>query len=106
MSEKKSAEQIAGHLAQLNGWELKAQGKQSKICRTFKFADFTAAFSFMAAVAIEAEKMNHHPEWSNVYATVEIALTTHDAGGLTEKDFTLAERIDRRARALGTDDHG
>lgn len=59
-----------------------------------EFYDFSQAFAFMTRVAMEAEKANHHPEWSNVYATVTIRLSTHDAGGLTEKDFHLAQRIE------------
>lgn len=67
------------------------------ITRTFKFADFSAAWGFMCRVALQAERMDHHPEWSNVYNTVVITLTTHDAGGLTQKDVDLAGFIDRLA---------
>lgn len=66
----------------------------NKISRTFQFPDFVRAFSFMTAVALVAEKQNHHPEWSNCYGKVTIGLTTHDAGGLTIKDFELAKQID------------
>ncbi len=62
--------------------------------KSFKFKDFTAAFGFMTQVALIAEKMDHHPEWSNVYNKVEITLTTHSAGGVTELDLTLAKAID------------
>lgn len=66
-----------------------------KLCRTFTFKDFSAAFAFMTRVAFLAEKQNHHPEWTNVYSTVRIALSTHDAGGaVTEKDRKLAASID------------
>ena len=65
------------------------------ITRQFKFADFAQAFGFMASVAIIAEKMDHHPEWSNVYNRVDILLTTHDADGLSERDAKLAEAIER-----------
>ena len=66
-----------------------------KLCRTFTFKDFSAAFAFMTRVAFLAEKQNHHPEWTNVYNTVRIALSTHDAGGaVTEKDRKLAASID------------
>ncbi|RTL66071.1 MAG: 4a-hydroxytetrahydrobiopterin dehydratase [Hyphomicrobiales bacterium] len=65
------------------------------ITRTFKFKDFNAAFGFMTRLALVAEKMDHHPEWANVYNRVEITLSTHDAGGLTELDVTLAEAADR-----------
>ena len=68
-----------------------------KITKTFKFADFIEAFSWMSAMAIVAEKMNHHPEWFNVYNRVEVTLTTHDASGLTALDVTLAEAMETRA---------
>jgi 4a-hydroxytetrahydrobiopterin dehydratase len=71
------------------------------ITRTFVFADFVAAFGFMSQVALVAERMDHHPEWSNVYKTVNVLLTTHDASGLTQKDVDLALAMDRIARALG-----
>jgi 4a-hydroxytetrahydrobiopterin dehydratase len=67
-----------------------------KLCRTFRFADFSEAFAFMTRVALVAEKMRHHPEWSNAWNTVEIRLSTHDAGGaITDKDRRLAVAIDR-----------
>lgn len=65
------------------------------ITRTFTFADFSEAFAFMARVALLAEKADHHPEWSNVWNRVDIALTTHDAGGLSHKDVAMAEAIER-----------
>ena len=65
--------------------------------KTFVFADFNEAFGFMARAALIAEKMNHHPEWSNVYKRVTVVLTTHEAGGLTERDIALAEAMDRIA---------
>ena len=72
--------------------------KDNKLQKSFKFSDFTEAFGFMTKVAIEAEKMNHHPEWSNVYNSVNIQLSTHDAGVIvTEKDHQLAEIIDKLA---------
>jgi len=67
------------------------------ICRTFAFKDFNAAFGFMVRVALLAEQMNHHPEWTNVWNRVEVTLSTHDAGGLTELDLKLAEAMDRIA---------
>jgi 4a-hydroxytetrahydrobiopterin dehydratase len=67
------------------------------ISRTFKFADFSAAFGFMTRVALAAEKLDHHPEWQNVWNRVEITLSTHDAGGLTERDIKLAKIIDKLA---------
>lgn len=67
------------------------------ITRKFVFADFNAAFGFMARVALKAEKMDHHPEWTNIYRTVEVTLTTHDTGGLTSKDLLLAQIMDEIA---------
>lgn len=67
----------------------------NQLCRTFKFKNFSEAFAFMTRVAIEAEKMDHHPQWSNVYNKVEISLCTHDAGDIiTDKDYALAKAID------------
>lgn len=72
------------------------QEQDNKLVRDFQFADFSEAFAFMTRVALIAEKMDHHPWWSNVYNKVRIELTTHDAGNIvTEKDRTLAEKIDR-----------
>jgi len=84
-------------LAKLSGWRL-AEGRDA-IQKTFIFNDFNQAFGFMARVALVAEKMDHHPEWSNVYKTVEVTLSSHDAGGLTERDIELAEAMDRIAAA-------
>ena len=66
----------------------------NKLYKKFQFKNFSEAFAFMTRVAIEAEKMNHHPEWSNVYNKVAITLNTHDAGGVTQKDITLATKIE------------
>ena len=90
------AQAIAG----LNGWRVD-DGDRPAIARSLRFADFNAAFGFMARVALKAEVMDHHPEWSNVYNRVEILLTTHDAGGVTDKDVTLARFIDETAAAMG-----
>ncbi len=79
-------------LATLDRWALDEDGKA--IRRQFAFDDFVQAFGFMTRVALLAEKADHHPEWSNVYNKVDIRLTTHDAGGLTEKDVKLAQAID------------
>lgn len=79
-------------VAKLSGWKREEDGKA--IAKTFVFKDFNAAFGFMARVALVAEKMDHHPEWKNVYKTVEVRLTTHDAGGLTERDLKLAAAMD------------
>ena len=68
--------------------------ERDAIHKTFKFKDFVAAFGFMSKVALIAEKMDHHPEWANVYNRVDVTLTTHSAGGVTHKDITLAQAID------------
>lgn len=74
------------------GWTL--EDSEQAISKEFRFADFNAAFGWMARAALIAEKMDHHPEWSNVYNRVQVRLTTHDAGGLTALDVTLATRMD------------
>jgi 4a-hydroxytetrahydrobiopterin dehydratase len=79
-------------LAGLTNWTIDKAGKS--IHRELKFADFSTAWGFMNRVALAAESQNHHPEWSNVWNTVNITLSTHDAGGLTDKDITLARAID------------
>lgn len=79
-------------LARLTGWT-KVNGREA-ITKVFTFKDFNAAFGFMTRVALAAEKMDHHPEWSNVYRTVTVTLSTHDADGLTERDIRLAEAMD------------
>ncbi|ABD53355.1 4a-hydroxytetrahydrobiopterin dehydratase [Jannaschia sp. CCS1] len=79
-----------------SGWE-DVQGRDA-IHKTFVFKNFTRAFGWMTQVAIVAEKMDHHPEWSNVYKTVEVTLATHDVGGLSELDVTLAQKMDRLAQ--------
>ncbi|MFN3352572.1 MAG: 4a-hydroxytetrahydrobiopterin dehydratase [Brevundimonas sp.] len=84
----------------LTGWR-PADDPRPAIARSLRFADFNAAFGFMARVALVAEKMDHHPEWSNVYNRVEVLLTTHDAGGVTGKDVELARFIDRAAEEMG-----
>lgn len=79
-------------LAELPAWTLRADGLA--IERRFQFKDFVEAFGFMARVAIQAEKADHHPEWFNVYNRVDITLTTHDAGGLSTRDLALARTIE------------
>jgi 4a-hydroxytetrahydrobiopterin dehydratase len=83
----------------LEGWALAQDGLS--IARTFTFRNFSEAFAFMTRSALAAEKLNHHPEWSNVYKTVDVRLTTHDAGGLTELDFKLAKRMNAFAAKQG-----
>ena len=87
MSEKEVASYLGIHLKK---WSL----SEATIRRDFKFRDFPEAFSFMTAVAFEAEKMNHHPEWNNVYNKVSIALSTHEPTGITQHDMDLALKID------------
>ena len=82
-------------LAKLTGWS-EVDGRDA-IFKKFTFKDFNEAFGFMARAALVAEKMDHHPEWFNVYKTVEVTLATHDAGGVTERDIKLAEAMDRIA---------
>jgi len=89
MADRLSSREIQDKLANLDGWSV-AEGK---LTRDFKFADFVRAFGFMASAAIEAEKLNHHPEWSNVYNKVTVNLVTHEAKGLTLLDFELAEKM-------------
>ena len=93
MTEKLSDEDRAALLS--NGWEM-VDGRDA-IHKTYVFANFVEAFGFMTRAALWAEKLNHHPEWSNVYKTVEVTLTTHDTGGLSELDAKLAAKMDRLA---------
>ena len=81
----------------LPGWS--AAGERDAIVKSFRFADFNAAFGFMSRVALLAEKLDHHPEWSNVYNRVEVLLATHDAEGVTELDITMARFMDEAAGA-------
>jgi 4a-hydroxytetrahydrobiopterin dehydratase len=88
---KLSGDARASALAKIPGWS-EVSGRDA-IARKFTFKDFNEAFGFMTRAALVAEKMDHHPEWSNVYRTVEVTLSTHDAGGLTEKDIALAQAM-------------
>jgi 4a-hydroxytetrahydrobiopterin dehydratase len=90
---KLDADDVTRRLAALPGWTL----RDGKLHRTFVFANFAAAFRFMTAVAAEAERLDHHPEWCNVYDRVTIDLVTHDASGLTALDFELAASAQRLA---------
>jgi 4a-hydroxytetrahydrobiopterin dehydratase len=87
------AEDVHRRLTELPGWSMRS----GKLHRDYKFADFVEAFGFMASVALIAERLNHHPEWSNVWSSVTVDLTTHDAGGITAKDFALAAAMERLA---------
>lgn len=95
MAEKLDEAARGAALAELTGW-LPA-GDRDAIERTFKFKTFNEAFGFMTRVALKAEQMNHHPEWFNVYNRVEVSLTTHDCGGLSELDVKLAKFMDKVA---------
>lgn len=85
--------EIEGRLTELPAWSLRG----GKLCRELKFADFGEAFGFMTRVALIAETLGHHPDWTNVWNRVSIELSTHDVGGLSAKDFDLAARIDQVA---------
>ena len=100
MAEAPSHPLAARVAAELPGWQFDA-ARGGLIRREFRFADFVQAFAFMTRVALVAEKHDHHPEWSNVYNRVSIVLTTHDAGGLTEKDLALARAADAAFAASG-----
>jgi 4a-hydroxytetrahydrobiopterin dehydratase len=91
MADKLSAAARKSALAGLAGWT-EVSGRDA-IARTFTFRDFNEAFGFMSRVALVAEKSDHHPEWRNVYKTVEVVLSTHDAGGVTNKDIELAKAM-------------
>jgi 4a-hydroxytetrahydrobiopterin dehydratase len=95
-SEKLSSEVIDSKLAELDSWTLDTDS----LTRLFVFKNFVEAFAFMTQVAVLAEAMNHHPEWSNVYNRVDIHLTTHDVGGLSERDFLLAQKINTLFNSL------
>ncbi len=97
MVETLSAEARAAGLSELSGWAV-VEGRDA-IERSFVFKNFSEAWGFMSRVALAAEKLDHHPEWVNVYNRVAITLSTHDCGGLSERDLALARRIDRIADA-------
>ena len=94
-SEKEAEHKMSA--VDLKGWAFNNNG----IEKEYSFENFVQAFAFMTSGAIWAEKQNHHPEWSNVYNKVEVRLTTHDSGGLTDKDFSLAEKFDREYDRYG-----
>ena len=99
MAERLSAEARKSALQGLSGWS-EAPGREA-IAKTFTFKDFNEAFGFMARAALAAEKLDHHPEWSNVYNKVEVTLATHDAGGVTQLDIDLAKAMNAIAKQLG-----
>ncbi len=87
---------LEAQIAALDNWERRGD----RLYKQFRFADFVSAFGWMAQMALVAERMNHHPEWSNVYNRVEVELTTHDSGGISERDVALAHAMDRAAAKL------
>ena len=89
--QKMTSAQIEAELKNLHGWEL----KNEKLHRELKFKNFVQAFGFMTQIAILAESMDHHPEWSNVYSRVTIDLTTHEAGGISQRDIELVQKINQ-----------
>jgi 4a-hydroxytetrahydrobiopterin dehydratase len=93
--QKLTGESRKAALAKLPGWS-EVPGRDA-IAKTFTFRNFSEAFGFMTRAALVAEKLDHHPEWFNVYKTVDVTLSTHDAGGLTERDVKLAEAMDKIA---------
>ncbi len=93
--QKLSDADIQTKLSDIPGWAVAA----GKLHREYKFKDFVQAFGFMTSAALVAESMNHHPEWFNVYGTVNVDLATHDVGGITELDFTLAGKMEELATA-------
>src|SRR6187399_376676 len=99
MVERLTAGARQAALAELPGWS-ETPGREA-IARTFTFRDFNEAFGFMSRAALVAEKADHHPEWRNVYKTVEVVLATHDAGGVTKLDIQLAKTMNAIARQFG-----
>lgn len=95
--EKLTTDSVKTHMNDLDGWSM-VEGREA-IYKTFTFKNFIQAFGFMTQSAIIAEKIDHHPEWSNVYKTVEVTLATHDVDGLTDLDFKLAKAMDKIAQS-------
>lgn len=98
MTERLNVDERKAALAGLDGWS-EFEGRDA-IARTFVFRNFNEAFGFMTRVALVAEKNDHHPEWRNVYKTVEVVLTTHDSGGVTGRDIALAQAMNKIAAAI------
>lgn len=96
MSDKLTGEALESALAELDGWS-RAEGREA-ITKSFRFDDFNAAFGWMARAALMAERMDHHPEWFNVYNRVEVTLSSHDVDGLSARDFRLAAFLDSLPR--------
>jgi 4a-hydroxytetrahydrobiopterin dehydratase len=93
MVEKMTDTEILQALENIDSWDL--NDEQTSISKTFKFKNFSQAWAFMSRAALLAEKMNHHPEWFNVYNRVDVTLNTHDVGGLSEHDFKMARLMDK-----------
>ena len=92
MTKKLNVEDRSSAIAKLKMWQ--DDEEKNAISKSFKFKDFNEAFAFMTRIAMESEKTNHHPEWSNIYNTVDITLTSHDVGGVSERDLAMARYID------------
>lgn len=95
MAEKLNSQTVRESLDSLSGWTI-AEGREA-IAKSFKFKDFSAAWAFVSRAALLAEKMNHHPEWFNVYNKVDVTLSTHDAGGITDLDLKMAAALNKYA---------
>ena len=93
---KLSKKEVTNKLKRLSGWKL-VKGRNA-ITKTFRFKNFTEAFGWMTSMALYAEKKDHHPEWFNVYSTVEVTLSTHDAGGVTNLDLDMAREMNRTSK--------
>ena len=93
---KLSKTEVTNRLKKLSGWKL-MKGRNA-ITKTFKFKNFTEAFGWMTSMALYAEKKDHHPEWFNVYSTVEVTLSTHDAGGVTSLDLDMAREMNQKSK--------
>jgi|SRR5579863_546832 len=99
-AEKLNESQISDRIKELDGWSLRS----GKLHKAFKFKDFVESFGFMSQIALLAESMDHHPEWFNSYSRVTIDLVTHDAGGISPKDFELAKKIEQLPLSWGKAD--
>lgn len=99
---KLEQDEIQLALKDLEGWNLSDDG--ASISKSFKFKNFRAAWTFMEDIAVEANEMNHHPNWTNIYDTVSITLSTHDVGGLSELDFDLAGFIDTAEKVVSSEE--
>lgn len=101
MKKASLSQDIESFLAKNKNWRKKRDNARPVLARGYQFADFNTAFGFMTCVALKAEAMNHHPEWFNVYNKVDVVLTTHDAGGITQLDLDLAAFMEKTAKRFG-----